>query len=268
VVSCSTASNNGLDDSLTEDRDGLLIDGHGNNIVTDSTFSFNGGSGIYLWYAKGSSSLIGCTAKGNGDDGTDEYESGLVIEKSGDVFVSGGKYSENIKDGIFALETSGLISIEAVEASGNNRNGIHFSEALTEFRVMGSTMITNGLPGDASKHAAGIRIYDSTGTISCSTIEDNQGNGVQVDGEDDGAIVSILDSSVSNNIKNNIIVQAGTIPVSRVSACGSGDTFQDVKNAHIAAATIIFSSVNCEGANCDLDCSCPFELPNWCTSTC
>lgn len=269
VVSCSTMSNNGLDQSLTKDRDGLLIDGQGKNVITGSTFSSNGGSGIYLWQAGGSNSLVGCTAMANGDDGTDDFESGLVIEKSGDVFVSGGKYSDNIKDGIVAVETSGFISIEAVEALGNQRNGIYFSEAWTGFRVMGSTINYNGLLGDGatSGGTAGVKVNDSTGIISCSTIDGNKGNGVEVIG-DGTATVSILDSSVSNNIEDNIHVQAGTIPVSRVSACGSGGEFDDIKNTNPDDATINLDSVTCEGGDCDYACSCPFELPSWCTSTC
>jgi parallel beta-helix repeat protein len=269
VVSCSTASNNGLDESLTQDRDGLLIDGNGNNVVTGSTFSYNGGSGIYLWQAEGSSHLVGCTAIGNGDNGTDEFESGLVIEKSGDVFVSGGEYTDNMKDGIFALDTFGLITIEGVDASGNERNGIYFSEALTKFRVMGSTISSNGALGatGSSPGTAGVRVNDSTGTISCSTIENNNGNGVEVVGE--GAeVVNVLDSIVSNNKVFNIHVHAGTTRLSRVSACGSGDEFEDVMNATPSAATIILDSVTCEGDECDYDCSCTFELPSWCTSTC
>jgi parallel beta-helix repeat protein len=189
--------------------------------VVSCSVSGNTASGILV----SNGSVIGCTARENGDDGIHLNSGGLVqgctVEDNTDDGIATGtgctitqcKSSSNGGDGIDATTTA---SISECLAYANTLNGIEFS---SDSRVVGNTCDSNGVGGG---DGAGLHTTGSDSRVEANNVTDND-RGIDVD----AAGNLIIRNSASGNTSNYEIVannKVGPIVLAPDSLAISGDT--------------------------------------------
>jgi len=206
------------------------------NKLGDNRIMNNGSTGLSVLSAK-NINLTGVTATSNGDGGGADLDTCIWITASskclgaGNVSVSLSSFTGNAGNGL-SVESSGLITVNKVVASGNGQEGADLANQFTAIATIPVTITSSFFD---SNLGSGLEIKTwSNITLNNVSASGNQGDfGARLDTCDSyptcngSGSVTILSKLGPNAFNNNhgiglYIASKGAVTMDRVSVAGNG----------------------------------------------
>ncbi len=172
-------------------------------------------------YSKGTITVSGITANGNGENGL--YLDNHEADATGSVIVLGtlglNQFNDNQWGPGIEINTYGNVSLASIQANGNRLEGVD----VTGYGDNSSVKLLNVEAGNNTLSGVFIGITSGAVTLSKVAASGNTGNGIYIDNRTYVArSVVISSSSANNNGDQGIIVYSiGAITLSGVTASGN-----------------------------------------------
>lgn len=283
TISGNTASSNALDGVLLDNFTGS---GSSNVLVSGNTTTFNGKSGVALAGGTSKVSIVGNTIASNNLEGVDVSGSsavtlggtaagaGNLVSNNGfgptaghgvylrdgaaNVTIQGNRLTGNAQQGVYAVNTSGIVVGGTAAGAGNTITANGFGgayyyagillESSSNAQAVNNTVTGNGARGIHVAHATGV-------LVSGNFVTDNTTAGILVDSGFSSRAngpsndVTVTNNTVIGNLKWGVrvadsgnVVPAGktySITVSGNTVVGNGDSAGVLVDDNDGAAAVL-----------------------------